>query len=731
MPSRSLSRHCLTLAPLLGGYLIATPCLAADEATDTPPKLETIQVTGSRLRAIDDRRDATAAKQIYDKEELERFGESTVGAILRRLPGVTYSGNPGRPSEIKMRGMGGGYTQILIDGERVPPRQGRTVSLDMIPVDMIERIEVIRAPVAEYSAQAVAGTINIVLNEDARKKSRGLRAVLNLEHGHAYPQLSGQLGDRAGSLSWQLSGAVLARGQDSLSQRQSEERAADGTLLADSQSQSHRRGHTDELNLSPRLTWRVDEADTLMLQPFIVKSRGSTDGNIEQSQTAGPALPYATAAERTERDTTQARMMASWNHRLGQGEKLLLRVSGNTSQGDDDTRRDERDAAGALLRHVEESQRMRDHGLQASLKWSRPLFDTHLVSTGLEGGQSRRSEHSTQLENGVATGNADGDQFDARERRSALYVQDEWDIDERRALNLGLRWEQLQQSADTGEQRHDNRLSVLSPSLHGVWRFGDGNRQQLRASLARSYKAPGLGDLSPRISTNSNNGPTRPDRTGNPDLKPELAWGTELGVESYFADNSVIGANLFWRRIDELIRRQTSLQDGRWVSRPLNLSNARTAGIELDSKFRLSQLVDGAPEIDFRANYSRFVSKVADIDGPDNRLDDQPDQVLNLGADYRLPGLPLSVGSNFNWTPGYNVRPANNQLNRIDAKRVLDLFATWTIDRGTRLRLTLGNVLANSMDGATRYVLDNGVIRTDLSEDSAYRSASLALEMKL
>ena len=42
---------------------------------------------------------------------VERFGDSSVIEVLRRLPGVTSSGRPGR----------GGYTQLLVNGERMHP----------------------------------------------------------------------------------------------------------------------------------------------------------------------------------------------------------------------------------------------------------------------------------------------------------------------------------------------------------------------------------------------------------------------------------------------------------------------------------------------------------------------------------------------------------------------------------------------------------------------------------
>ena len=70
---------------------------------------------------VQERRNSTAAKIIIGREEIDRFGDSTLGDVLKRLPGVTIQGRPGRGGAIRLRGLGNGYTQILLDGERVPP----------------------------------------------------------------------------------------------------------------------------------------------------------------------------------------------------------------------------------------------------------------------------------------------------------------------------------------------------------------------------------------------------------------------------------------------------------------------------------------------------------------------------------------------------------------------------------------------------------------------------------
>ena len=123
-----------------------------------------------------------------------------------------------------------------------------------------------------------------------------------------------------------------------------------------------------------------------------------------------------------------------------------------------------------------------------------------------------------------------------------------------------------------------------------------------------------------------------------------------------------------------------------------NIGDASTRGIELEAKFRLSDLVDGAPKLDLRANASVFSSKVQGVPGPNNRLDQQPDGTLNLGADYRIPNWPLTLGGNVNWTPGYSTRLSADQVAVISDKRVADAYVLWSINPAWQLRVSASNL---------------------------------------
>ena len=146
-------------------------------------ELKRVEITTTRPTDVQERRASTAAKIVIGREEIDRFGDATVGDLLKRLPGVTMQGRPGRGGNIRMRGLGNGYTQILLDGQRVPPG----FSLDSLTPEQIERIEILRAPTAETGARAIAGTINIVTREGFTRHINELRLTAGLENGRLQP----------------------------------------------------------------------------------------------------------------------------------------------------------------------------------------------------------------------------------------------------------------------------------------------------------------------------------------------------------------------------------------------------------------------------------------------------------------------------------------------------------------------------------------------------------------
>ncbi|MGZ5240790.1 MAG: TonB-dependent receptor domain-containing protein, partial [Caldimonas sp.] len=170
-------------------------------------------------------------------------------------------------------------------------------------------------------------------------------------------------------------------------------------------------------------------------------------------------------------------------------------------------------------------------------------------------------------------------------------------------------------------------------------------------------------------------------------------------------------------------------------SRTENVGDAVTEGLELEAKFRLSDLWPDAPRLDVRTNASFFRSHVKGVPGPDNRLDQQPAYTANLGLDHRLRGVPLTLGGNLNWTPGYLTRISDVQTATIGRKFVADVYGLWTFSPALALRVTASNLAARDyLTGSTVDGPDlQGIPVRETSRTTAptFVNLQLRLEMKL
>lgn len=706
-----------------------TPALKRAESA-VKDGVQQVTITGGRQSDIDARRLSTAGKMIFGREELDRNGDSSIGEVLKRLPGVTVGGRAGRGGDIRMRGMGSGYTQILINGERAP----RGFSMDSLSPDQVERIEVMRGPVAEYSTQAIAGTINIVLREEYKQKDIELKISESFEQGRSAPTISLTYPGHLGELSYALSGSIFRnRQRDEVATHTSEKDPSGHAILEQDVLDLTNRESTG-IHFTPRFNYRFENGDTLMLQPFMMNSRSNsrTSSNLDQT---GGVPEYALANSVGNAETTFIRGFGNWQHKFEDNAKLNIKFGGGAGKMDSASLRSEYGSDGQFLKSIADTSSTKDSSLHAGGKFTRPIGDGHTLALGLESENGKRDQTKTSLDDKGAAQFADsGDNLTASTRRLAAFVQDEFDINPQWSAYAGLRWEGIRTSSSTASQVVENASSVWSPVLHAVWRLPGGSKDQVRLGLTSSYRAPTLNDLIALPSISPLNGPTKPDRTGNPLLKPELSKGIDLAYEHYLTRAGIMSANLFVRSIDDLMRRQTALvatsTGPRWVSSPVNIGHAMTRGIELEAKFQLQEFFPEGPAIDFRTNYSHFWSSVDDIVGPNNRLDQQPAQTGNFGLDYRAAGLPLTLGGNINWTPAYVTQASDTQINSTGIKRQLDVYCLWKFNPGMQLRLSANNVQAyDSWSGSA--MTTGGINHVQSSNAKTYTTWTLKMEMKI
>lgn len=683
----------------------SAPVKPAPAVSKEPPP-STQQVVIKADGSYDARRDDTSSKIVVTQEEIRRLGDTTIGAVLSRLPGVTLGGVQGRGGDIKMRGLGNGYTQILLNGEPTPVG----FSLDSISPDTIERVEILRGGSAEFSAQAIAGTINILLKSVVRKGQREIKAGLQSDHDKPGANFSFQFSDRRDPWSYAFGGGASYARFDRPSSFVTSGQDADlaNTLLRHGAQRSA--GSVAAINLSPRFNLILGPKNTLTSQSFLSASRYEAS-NDELISTNYGALPqYSGTHLAIDAQAKLVRTDLNWNQTFANEAKLDMKVGGNYN---------DRDIATPTVQFYDGNIRaldrlltshVNDHGLTTSGKYAAPVTEGHALVIGWDAARSFRDEDRIQRDRStVGAPTVDLDQaYTAAVNRVALFAQDEWGISKQLSFYYGLRWEAVTTRSTGDTYSVNNRLSVWSPVLQVLYKVPGTKGNQVRIGVNRTYKAPPPGTLIPRRFAANNNSPTTPDLQGNPALRPELAWGLDLAYEHYLSNAGMLGMSAYTRRIENITRQQVQFMDGAWVAMPINDGRAITRGLEFEAKFPVRSFFKQAPAIDVRANLTRNWSRLEAVPGPDNRLDQQIPLSATMGLDYKADKLPLSMGGSYSFQNGGLVRISQAQFAYTIPKRVMDLYALWKFGPQYQLRVSLANILHQSNVVESRFVESRG-----------------------
>ena len=691
---------------LLPAALAATfPAQARQAGKSEDGLAPTVQVQG---KAYDARRDDTAARIVIKHEDIVRYGDTNLLDVLKRLPGVTVSGGAGRGGEIRMQGLGSGYTQVLVDGQQPP----RGMDPGTLAPDTIERIEILRVASAEYSTQAIAGTINIVLRKAPRKPERGIKIGYAAGHDTRSPNLELNLANRGERSQYSLAGSLVHDHfrDDVPSREEALDASGRQTLLRTTA--GHEDGSMTTLNLAPEYGWKLDGGDSLELENLLNLNRFRVDVDAPTATLFGAPPPYPGTRIRMRNENDALKSELHWMHELATGASLDVKFGLGLGRTDNTSDRDAggNPAVGQLAERI--ASRGRDHGLRSTGKLTVPLGDpqheTHALALGWDGGVDWRSDERHErdaLATSAAT-IADDQRYTGRIARLAAYAQDEWQLAPRLSVYLGARWEGVRIHAEgTDFGRTGSRSDVFSPVLQTLYKLGDDKgprHDQLRFAVSRTYKAPSMDQLLPHRFTSVNNNQVEPDTLGNPNLKPELALGVDAAWEHSWAEGTLFSLSASTRRIDDYTRYLVRFDGGRWISQPANVGKARSSTVQLETQVPLPTVFDSAPPIELRANLARNWSRVDAVPGPDSRLDQQTPLSANLGFDYHAERW--TTGANFGFQRGATVRVTSNQAAYLSARRDLELYALYKFDPLRQLRISATNLLGQDMVNERSYM---------------------------
>jgi outer membrane receptor for ferrienterochelin and colicins len=689
------------LRTLLMVSCLALPGIAVAQDQPEEETLEDIVITGEV--PMRNRTDTVAPELVYDQRFFEQFEPLTVGDQLSRVPGVAFTSDIGERDAPQMRGLGEGFTQVLVNGRPIPGAgNDRTVFVDRIPAEIIDRIEIVRAPSADIDSQGIGGTINIILKDGASLPPgviARIGGIYNTDNEELSPlgalSMSGRTDDRRVAWSATLDAQRRYNVKDldqqlfddtspgfdpnsdgtQLFQPDDFDPAVPSTLAVEHQDQIDTRESTD-LSFNGDLTFELAPEHTLRLDAFALNTErdetedgilyvrsddlgdgGDDDGDVSDEVWNLDAIE--SQAQHIEQQSYgvsalyEAQLSESWSFESQARWANFTEDNVETSLEDDPPEPEEQ-----IVIDSDDT----ELSVDGELTFNSDSFAQRLGMSGFElaFGVAWKNKTRDYSQQEYEDDNGDGDfddpddnitpdsgLFEYEEDRLDAWLMTELEFTPTVTLQLGVRSESTDTTANVvGGASGSSSSNQLNPSAHLQWDIWENG--QVRLSYARTVRRPSLDQVVPFANSDS---PEDDDETfGNPNLDQETAWGYDIGYEHRIGSRGVIGFNYFHRDVEDLI---SLVNTGVPTGPPgafeytfQNTGDGEVSGWEVDVSTPLDFF--GLPDTGFFANYTELDSeRIEPLTGLTARFNAQPEYVYNYGITHNIESWNTSLGFSY------------------------------------------------------------------------------------
>jgi len=617
-----------------------------------PVELPPVQVQGDQVgqsvkTAYEVRHASPNSKVVIEGEQLNQFNDLSVGDAIRRLPGVTFPG-VNRSREIKLRGLPGVYTRVLIDGRPlIDGDSGRNMEVDRIPASFIERVEIIRNPLASSDSQGAAGTVNIITRRNFGVSGGGV--TLGGGYVQNY-QTTGEgsvwQGGQAGKLKYFIGGGYQRR----LLEESIDTYALRGFANKDGSNLQDQKRKFDEYTVLGRFEYDLDAFNRFIVAPTFLRTEETrTQHDLTYFATPNPAIMYRDTVEVRNRARQNYGSYLEWAHDFSAATQMRLFF--DVQKASETTLRNS-------TRYEYKNTGVLDKVSNPNLNNYVPI-DLHRYAPGLAF-TSQIGAHKLEYGAGLnrltreetTPGNA-GRTYKIGENVFYGYLSDSFGvIGSGDLLTVGVRAEQS--STDTTDNLGITRSRTatdLNPSVQ--YRLPLAGNTDLRLGVSRTLRRPDLRDLTPTI-TAGDGTYAKPDTQGNPDLLPERIWGFDGGIDLFLFDRSgLLAFNVFRRNFQDKIETQIANVGGRYLSSSRNAGDGHLEGAEIESRVPLAFL--GVPNLTLWGNLTALRSELTDPLTQQTRpFAEQPRLLSNIGLDYYIPQWRTTIGVNANRVFSYD-----------------------------------------------------------------------------
>lgn len=519
---------------------------------------------------------APASVSVISGETLRSRPVADFSEVLQQVAGinVNQSQATGR-KDIQIRGMDAQYTLILINGRRTSSSEalirGNDFDLSTLPLNSVERIEVIRGPMsALYGSDALGGVINIITRkaQDQWQTTVSVSAETPMDgkDGETFSQslfTSGPVNDQL-SLTFALDNSNRSGWKETDDDPETDLQEK-GLYLIESR---------DQINTRLGLDYTLDEQQSLTLDASY-----SDDSRFSRYESWGRESYVDQDSQRITLDLGyQVDINEQWNADVALGHESTELSDETNVYREKKSEQDNLTLNGAVTH----------------------ISDLAVTVAGLE------------LVRNQVKGNTDWVRTESVKQK-AFFAQSEIDLNSDLTLTLGGRVDD-----------HDFFGSEFSPRAYLV--FNPNNALTFKGGYSEAFKAPGLFQLSKDYQVVSCGG--RCYLTGNEDLQPETAKNLEASV-AYQSEHWDLGLTWFRNKVDNLIERNFTDRHDVGLDMPAiyyeNVSEAQFDGWELTAGSQFT------PALSARFNLS---SIDAENKQTGEKLTNRPDKSASLSLNW-------------------------------------------------------------------------------------------------
>tara|TARA_R110000824_G_scaffold390760_13_gene587858 strand:- start:20912 stop:23080 length:2169 start_codon:yes stop_codon:yes gene_type:complete len=561
-------------------------------------------VTTTATRSPESINDIAGTVSVIDADQLERNSANTIRDAIRYEPGVSIANQPtrGGAAGYSIRGIENNRVLILLDGQSVPDFPGSNFntpggySRDVVDIDSLKQIEIIRGPASVlYGSDAVGGIVSYVSKDPSDyldMVGKDWYGSLKLGYSSADDSYLESLTGAARAGKFEILGLVTRRDGSEIETK--------GSVSSGNAVKNNPMDY-DTTSFLGKLIYNATDADTLKLTGEYYKKNLNVNVLTDLSVAPATTVTSSTGTDETERK----RIALDYTHDAKMGFIDKLQLKAFYTQLDRNEHSEQIRSAGTRIR-------ISDFGYTQDIFGAEAQFDSAFnigntlneLTYGISGEYSETERPRTRTESNYpsmtgTTTVVGGETYpnktfpDNSLTKIGLYAQDKislgsWTVTPGARIDYFEMSPQVDQMFLNSGGAPVSELSEwhISPKLATTYKFT--NEYTGFAQYSHGFRLPPYDSANQTFTNFAHFYGILP----NPDLRPESSDGVEAGLRGRFSGGSSFSTSIFYNKYEDFIDTVTlpagTLPGGLMAFQYQNISNVVIYGAEARGEYRFT-----------------------------------------------------------------------------------------------------------------------------------------------